>query len=78
MWDRLKELVLKTDYIQVDESTIPVVDKEKSKTIKGYLWVVKTVMEKNLFFFYDQGFRAQKVVIGFLSGYQGTLQTYGY
>ena len=78
MYDRLKELVLKTDYIQVDESTVPVVDKEKSKTIKGYLWVVRSVMEKNLFFFYDQGSRAQKVAIGLLAGYQGTLQTDGY
>ena len=78
LYDRLRELVLSTSYIQVDESTIPIVDKEKSKTIKGYLWSVRAVQEKTMFFFYDHGSRSQKVAIGLLNGYKGALQTDGY
>ena len=78
LYDRLRELVLATDYIQVDESTIPIVDKEKSKTVKAYLWLVRSVMEKTQFFFYDHGSRTQKVALGLLNDYRGIMQTDGY
>lgn len=75
---RLRELVLATDYIQVDESTVPVIDNKKQRTVKAYLWVVRSVMDKLLFFHYDQGSRAQKVVIELLRDYKGAVQTDGY
>ncbi len=78
LYDRLKEIVLATDYIQVDESTVPVIDNKKHRTVKAYLWVVRSVMDKLLFFHYDQGSRAQKVVIELLHDYQGAVQTDGY
>ena len=34
MYYRLRELVLASDYIQVDESTIPVVNNEKSRAVR--------------------------------------------
>lgn len=37
LYYRLKELVLSSDYIQVDESTLPITNKKKHKTIKGYI-----------------------------------------
>ncbi len=33
LYARLKEIVLKSDYIQVDESTIPVISNEKHKRL---------------------------------------------
>jgi len=78
LYYRLKELVLQTDYIQVDESTIPVIDNEKHRAVKSYLWVVRSVMENLVFFHYDKGSRAQKVVIELLRDYQGAVQTDGY
>ena len=78
MYYRLRELVLATDYIQVDESTVPVVNNEKKRTVKAYLWVVRSVMENMVFFYYDKGSRAQKVVIDLLHNYQGAVQTDGY
>lgn len=75
---RLKELVLATDYIQVDETTVPVIDDEKHKTVKSYLWVVRAVMENLMFFHYDKGSRAQKVVTGLLHPFRGAIQTDGY
>ena len=78
LYYRLREKVLSTDYIQVDETTIPVVNNEKNKAVKGYLWMVRSVMENTVFFHYDQGSRAQKVVVELLKDYQGALQTDGY
>jgi len=78
LYHQLKDIVLESDYIQVDESTVPVVDNEKDRTVKAYLWMVRSVMEKLVFFHYDKGSRAQKVVIGLLRNYQGAVQTDGY
>ena len=78
LYYRLRELVLACDYIQVDESTVPVVNNAKKRTVKAYLWVVRSVMENLVFFHYDKGSRAQKVVIDLLHNYQGAVQTDGY
>jgi len=78
LYYRLREQVLSTDYIQVDETTIPVIDNEKNRAVKGYLWMVRSVMKDTVFFHYDQGSRAQKVVIELLKDYKGALQTDGY
>jgi len=78
LYYRLQEKVLSSDYIQVDESTIPVVNHEKHKTVKGYIWMVRSVMQNRVFFHYDGGSRAQKVVVELLKDYKGALQTDGY
>lgn len=78
LYYRLKELVLSTDYIQVDETTLPIVQEEKHKTIKGYIWMVRSVMDSLVFFHYDHGSRAQKVVLPLLKDFRGALQTDGY
>lgn len=78
LYYRLKELVLKTDYIQVDETTLPIVHEEKHKTVKGYIWLVRSVMQPLQFFHYDGGSRAQKVVLPLLESFRGALQTDGY
>ena len=78
LYYRLRDIVLATDYIQVDESTVPVINNEKHRAVKAYLWVVRTVMDNLMFFHYDQGSRAQKVVIDLLHNYQGAVQTDGY
>ena len=78
LYYRLREEILSTDYIQVDETTIPVVDNEKNRAVKGYLWMVRSVMEDMVFFHYDKGSRAQKVILELLKDYKGALQTDGY
>ncbi len=78
LYYRLREIVLATDYIQVDESTVPVVGNDKQRAVKSYLWVVRSVMENLVFFHYDKGSRAQKVIIDLLHNYQGAVQTDGY
>ncbi len=78
LYHRLRDIVLESDYIQVDESTVPVVDNKKHRTVKSYLWMVRSVMEDLVFFHYDKGSRAQKVVLNLLRNYQGAVQTDGY
>jgi transposase len=75
---RLMEMVLSSDYIQSDETTIPIIDNEKHKTIKGYIWMVRAVMRDLVFFHYDHGSRAQKVALHLFKDYQGVIQTDGY
>lgn len=78
LYYRLKEIVLESDYIQVDESTLPIINEEKHKTVKGYIWMVRAVLVDLVFFHYDHGSRAQKVVIPLLKNFKGALQTDGY
>jgi transposase len=78
LYYRLKEIVLQSDYIQIDESTVPVINNEKHRAVKAYLWVVRAVMKDLVFFHYDKGSRSQKVVIELLHNYKGAVQTDGY
>jgi transposase len=77
LYYRLRELVLATDYIQVDESTVPLTYNKKG-AVKAYLWVVRSVMDKLVFFHYDNGSRVQKVVVELLHNFKGAVQTDGY
>ena len=75
---RLKELVLRSGYIQSDETTIPIINNEKHKTVNGYIWMIRAVTEDLVFFHYDYGSRAQKVALQLFKDYQGVIQTDGY
>jgi transposase len=75
---RLMEMVLSSDYIQSDETTIPIINNEKHKAVKGYLWMVRSVMRDLVFFYYDHGSRAQKVALHLFKDYQGIIQTDAY
>ena len=78
LYQAMAKEVLESGYVQVDESTIPVIDDEKHKAVKAYLWVVRSIQKKMVFFHYDQGSRAQRVVISLLRDYKGAIQTDGY
>jgi transposase len=79
LYQKLRERVLGCDYIQVDESIIPVMDKDKSgATRKGYHWVVRSPQEGCLFFHYDRGSRAGRVAIELLKDFRGAVQSDGY
>jgi transposase len=79
LYDKLRQKVLESDYIQVDESTIPVMDKDKpGATRKGYHWVVRSPEERCLFFHYDRGSRGHHVIVELLKDYRGAVQSDGY
>ena len=62
LYEVLKSEVMKADYVQADETTTPVINKETHKASKEYLWMVRAVMERLVLFYYDQGSRAGAVI----------------
>lgn len=58
LYDILKRETLSRDYIQVDESTLPVIDNEKHRAVKGYMWCVRAVEDNLVVFHYDMGSRS--------------------
>ena len=78
LYDHLRRRVLSTDYIQVDESTLPVIDNEKRRAVKGYLWVVRNPDSGEVFFHYDRGSRSEKTALTLLHGFNGAIQSDGY
>ena len=78
LYDLLRQRVLSADYIQVDESTIPVIDNEKKKAVKGYLWVVRKPGNGEVFFHYDRGSRSEKTAMMLLHDFKGAIQSDGY
>ena len=58
LYEALKRKVFSCDYVQADETTVPVINREKHKADKEYLWMVRSVMEKPVIFYYDDGSRA--------------------
>lgn len=70
--------VLKSTYLQGDETPIPVLDKlKKGKTHQGYHWVYYSPEEKLVLFDYQKG-RSREGPKQLLKDYQGYLQTDGY
>ena len=78
MYYRLREHMLALDYLQSDESTVPVIDSEKRRAVKGYMWLARSVIEPLVLFHYHEGSRAQKVVLQFFRDFKGALQVDGY
>jgi transposase len=78
LYDHLRRRILSTDYIQVDESTLPVIDNEKKRAVKGYLWVVRNPDNGEVFFHYDRGSRSEKTAMMLLHGFNGAIQSDGY
>mgnify|MGYP001800962812 CR=1 FL=1 len=67
-----------SDYIQADESPIPVLTSQKpGSTHKGYQWVFYLPKSKLVVFHYDQS-RSKAVPAEVLAGFSGCLQTDGY
>ena len=78
LYDKLLQEIKKEKYLQVDESTIPVLTADKpGATHKGYMWVFNAPLSGLACFHYNKS-RAGEVVNNFLGDYQGTLQTDAY
>ena len=69
---------MEKDYIQVDESTLPVIDNEKHRAVKGYMWAVRDAVGGSVYFHYDMGSRSGDTARKLIGGYRGAVQTDGY
>lgn len=78
LYNLLKQKILSSEYIQVDESVIPVLDNEKHKAKKGYEWCVRDGITGDVMFHYDRGSRSGMVARELLGCYRGIVQCDGY
>ena len=80
LYEVLKSEVMKANYVQADETTTPVINKETHKAAKEYLWMVRAVMERLVLFHYDQGSRPRAVIESLANSYhfKGYLQCDGF
>ena len=77
LYDKLRERIMSSDYIQVDESTLPVIDNEKHRAVKGYIWAVREAVSGDVYFHYDMGSRSGQTARKLIGGYRGTIQSDG-
>ena len=78
LYDKLREQIMSSDYIQVDESTLPVIDNEKHRAVKGYMWAVRDALAGSVYFHYDMGSRSGDTARRLIGGYRGAVQADGY
>lgn len=78
LYDKLRQRILSSEYVQIDESVIPVIDNEKHKARKGYEWCVRDGIGGDVMFYYDRGSRGHHVAREILGGYRGNVQSDGY
>ncbi len=78
LYDRMVEYVRNQGYLQADETTLRVLDKnKKGETHLGYLWVYHAPLSKLCVFDYQEG-RGIDAPRQMLTNYHGALQTDGY
>jgi transposase len=79
LYEYQKSIVLKSNYLQVDETTIKVLDHDnkKGRTHLGYFWAYHDPLGAQAFFSYEPG-RGGKYPTTMLKDFNGYLQTDGY
>lgn len=78
LYNLMVDRVKLAEYLQVDESTIPVIDPDKKgKTHTGYFWVYHSPPDKIVTFDYQKG-RSAKFPKAFLQDFKGHVQTDAY
>lgn len=80
VYNAMKEELLKSHYVQADETTVVVVDsKGEDSKAKKYMWLYNTGEFNNPIILYDyQKTRSSSCPREFLKGFSGILQTDGY
>lgn len=78
VWERMKEIVLTSKAVQTDDTPVPVLDRERTRTRTGRIWTY--VGDRNgPYIVYDYtGNRSREGPEEFLRGYSGLLQADAY
>lgn len=78
LYEHQKKKILSAGYLQADETTIKVLDRnKKGKTHLGYYWVCHSPVDGSVLFEYHPG-RGGNAAMELLNGFKGYLQTDGY
>lgn len=78
LYELLQRQVIVGDYLQVDETVLPVINKENRKAKKDYLWAVRNPLTKMTFFYYDSGSRSGRTARKIIDDFKGAIQTDGF
>lgn len=79
LYELILSKVRQSDYIQVDETRMPVLKADKpGAAVKGYMWAFTAPKSNLTAFYWDGGSRAQRVLVDVLDKFQGALQSDGY
>lgn len=68
-------MILKSDYLNINETTIPLFIKGKGKCSNAYLWGITSQKNKLVWFHYNNGGRGQKVLADMLGDCSGRVQS---
>lgn len=77
LYEAYQELIFRSDYLQMDETTLRVLEDGKGKTHLGYMWAVFDPVLKLPFFFYRKG-RDHLGAKALLADFAGVLQSDGF
>jgi len=78
VWERMRELVLTSKAVQTDDTLVPVLDRERTRTRTGRIWTY-VGDRKSPYIVYDYtGNRSREGPEEFLRGYGGYLQADAY
>lgn len=78
LYSRLRDTIMGKDYIQVDESTLPVIGDKGKRSVRGYMWAVRDALGGSVYFHYDFGSRSGETARALIGNYRGAIQTDGY
>ena len=79
LYNLLQEQLLERNYIQMDETTLQVLNEEgKKPSSKSYMWVRYAPGEKSIVLYDYSPSRSSRVPIDLLQDYRGYLQCDGY
>ena len=77
LYEAYQELIFRSKYLQMDETSLRVLEEGKGKTHLGYMWAVFDPVNMLPFFFYRKG-RDHKGAKELLASFTGVLQSDGY
>lgn len=78
LYDKLHKRVMSSDYIQVDESRLPVIDNERHRAVKGYMWAVRNPLTGEVYCHHDKESRGGETARRLIGNYTRAVQTDGY
>lgn len=80
LYEEQIDLVLQSDYLQIDEVPCNIADRKGQACRKGYVWQFRDMRtpSRGLYFYYHKGSRAGEIPRTQLRKYRGAVQTDGY
>ena len=73
--DELHKVILRSQYVNMDETTVKLLLKGKDKCVNAYVWGMTAPQQKLTYFHYDNGSRGQETLKKLVKGFNGAVQS---